>query len=299
MDICRFGKKVISLSANKNTYLITMKKHLSLVSVLLMMTFVCAYADIDMQAHVASDEGKAAYTTYRSKQSAYYTGDYSFSAMIAQTGNTLFGTINTLMGNTCNNGSGFSYDKLKNNFIKVDKDLNNSSNIIGYYDGRSMNGEWDSGTTWNREHTWPQSKFKGSNSNGTSLPIGYDMQSVRPASSKVNSSRGNTAYGEGTDYYDPNEISINNSAYKSINNGTYRGDCARVILYDYVVYGKWGSYSNDLYRESVTADLLTQIGTNSNSVFESLAILLKWHMQDPPSLTEMVRNDGGQDYRRI
>lgn len=256
-----------------------------------------AYATIDMQAHVASDEGKTAYTTYQAKQSAYYTGSYSYATMMSQTGNTLFGTINTLMGNTCNNGSGFSYDKLKNNYINVDRDLNNSSNIIGYYDGSSFSGTWDSGKTWNREHTWPQSKFKGSNSSGTGIPIGYDMQSVRPASTAVNSSRGNTAYGESSDYYDPNEIAINNSAYNSSNNGSYRGDCARVILYDYVVYGKWGSYSNSLYKSSVTADLLTQIGTNSNSVFESLAILLKWHMEDPPSLTEMVRNDGGQDYQ--
>lgn len=274
-----------------------MKKHLSLLSILLAACVVSVWADIDMQAHVASDEGRAAYTSYVSKQTAYYTGNYTFAQMIEQTGNTLFGTINTLMGNTCNNGSGFSYDKLKNNFASVDRDLNNSSNIIGYYDGSSMNGTWDSGSTWNREHTWPQSKFKGSNSSGTSLPIGYDMQSVRPASTKVNSSRGNSAYGESDGYYDPNEITINNSAYKSVNNGTYRGDCARVILYDYVVYGKWGSYSNDLYKSSVDADLLTQIGTNSNSVFESLSILLKWHMQDPPSLTEMVRNDGGQDYQ--
>ena len=252
---------------------------------------------VDMQAHVASDEAKAAYTTYLSKQTAYYTGNYTYTKMISQTGNTLFGTINTLMGNTCKNGTGFSYKKLRYQYINVDRDLNNSSNIIGYYDGSSFSGTWDNGNTWNREHTWPQSKFKGTNSDGTSLPIGYDMQSVRPASTKVNSSRGNTAYGEGSAYYDPNEITINNANYNSINNGSYRGDCARVILYDFVVYGKWGSYSNSLYNTTVYADLLTQIGSNSNSVFESLLILLKWHMEDPPSLTEMVRNDGGQAYQ--
>lgn len=252
-----------------------------------------------MQAHVASDEAKAAYTTYQAKQSAYYTGNYTYANMITQTGNTLFGTINTLMGNTCLNGnSGYSYNALRSEYVNVDKDLNNSGYIIGYYNGQSINGTWDSGATWNREHTWPQSKFKGSNSSGTSLPMGYDMQSVRPASTSVNSGRGNTAYGEGSSYYNPDsESSISNTSYNSRNNGTYRGDCARVILYDYVVYGKWGSYSNSLYKSSVNADLLTQIGSNSNSVFESIAILLKWHMQDPPSLTEMVRNDGGQDYQ--
>lgn len=268
-----------------------------LSALLLAATAVHPVWAVDMQAHVASDEAKAAYTTYLSKQTAYYTGNYTYTKMISQTGNTLFGTINTLMGNTCKNGTGFSYNKLRDQYINVDRDLNNSSNIIGYYDGSSFSGTWDNGNTWNREHTWPQSKFKGSNSSGTSLPIGYDMQSVRPASTKVNSSRGNTAYGESPAYYDPNEITINNANYNSINNGSYRGDCARVILYDYVVYGKWDTYSNSLYKASVDADLLTQIGSNSNSVFESLLILLKWHMEDPPSLTEMVRNDGGQAYQ--
>ena len=272
-------------------------KHIFFLIAALLLPVV-VYAGIDMQAHVASDDGKAAYTTYQSKQTAYYTGSYTYATMIAQTGNTLFGTINTLMGNTClNRNSGYSYDALRNQYINVDRDLNNSSNIIGYYDGSSFEGIWDSGATWNREHTWPQSKFKGSYSKGTSIPIGYDMQSVRPASTSVNSSRGNTAYGEGSSYYDPSEISISNSNYDSKNNGSYRGDCARVILYDYVVYGQWGSYSNSLYDSKCNVDLLTQIGTNSNSVFESLDILLKWHMQDPPSLTEMVRNDGGQDYQ--
>jgi hypothetical protein len=70
-----------------------------------------------------------------------------------------------------------------------------------------------------------------------------------------------------------------------------------VILYDYITYGKKDTYYNALYKPLCKTDLLVQIGTNANSVFESLTILLKWHMQDPPSLTEMVRNDGGQDFQ--
>mgnify|MGYP003466965136 len=124
--------------------------------------------------------------------------------------------------------------------------------------------------------------------------MGHDMQSVRPTNTSVNSSRGNTAYGESGSYYDPDdEISINNSAYKKINLGTYRGDAARVILYDYLVYGQAGSYKNGLYNGN--AQLLSKLGTSG--VFESIRVLLKWHMQDPPSLTEMVRNDGAQDYQ--
>ena len=241
-----------------------------------------------MQAHVASDEGKEAYTDYISEQNAYYTGNYAYDQLITLTGNELFGRINQLMGNTCKlNAWGLDYGDLRYAYVDVDRDLNRSGYIIGYYDGKQLDGDWGSG--WNREHTWPQSK--GAKKETT---MGHDMQSVRPTNTSVNSSRGNTAYGEGSSYYDPDdEISINNSAYKKINLGTYRGDAARVILYDYLVYGEAGGNKNSLYNGN--AQLLSKLGTSG--VFESIQILLKWHMQDPPSLTEMVRNDGAQDYQ--
>lgn len=267
-------------------------------TVLVILTVWVSASAVDMQAHMGTKEAQEAYSLYLNKQSSYYTGNYSYAQLCTLSGNDLFGALNALMGNTCNNGkSGFSYGNLRYAYKNVDKDLNISGNIIGYYDGATFSSTWDQGKTWNREHTWPQSKFKGSYSNGTSIPIGYDMQSVRPALTAQNSDRGNAAYGESGSYYDPNEISINNSLYVSTNLGSYRGDAARVILYDYIVYGKWGSYSNYLYDSNVNADLLTQVGTNSNSVFESIPVLLKWHMNDPVSLTEMVRNDGAQDYQ--
>ena len=252
------------------------------------------FAQIDMQAHVASDEGKNAYPAYTDKQADYYTGNYTYANLIKLTNDALFGRINTLMGNTCLLESGYSYEKLKDAYKTVDRDLNNSGYIIGYYNGASIHGDWvTGGTTWNREHTWPQSK------GAKTGPISYDMQSVRPAQSNINSSRGNKGYGEASGYYEPNEIAISNSNHKTTNLGTYRGDCARVIMYDYLVYGHAGGYQNTLH--SGTAQLLEKIGSNpikeDSIVFESLRIMLKWHMQDPPSLTEMVRNDGAQNYQ--
>ena len=244
-------------------------------------------AQIDMQAHVGSDEGKDAYTTYTTKQTAYYTGTYAYTTLISLTNDALFGRLNTLMGSTCKLSSGYSYDKLRDNYKTVDRDLNKDGYIIGYYNGYSFAGVWDSGSTWNREHTWPQSK------GAKTGPINYDMQSVRPAKSNINSSRGNTAYGEGASYYDPNEISIDNPNYKTGNLGSYRGDAARVIMYDYLIYGEAGGHQNSYYNGN--AQLLSKLGTEG--VFENLRIMLKWHMQDPPSLTEMVRNDGAQAYQ--
>lgn len=251
-------------------------------------SFSSLYAAIDMQAHLATDEAQEAYTAYKNEQNNYYTGNYTYSTLLSQTGNQLFGSLNKLMGNTCKlDDWNLDYGDLRYAYEDVDRDLNRSGYIIGYYDGKQMNGSWGSG--YNREHTWPQSKGADKN-----ITMGHDMQSVRPTNTSVNSDRGNTAYGEGSSYYDPDdEISINNSAYKKINLGTYRGDAARVIMYDYLVYGEAGGYKNKFYNGK--AQLISKLG--SSGVFESLRIMLKWHMQDPPSLTEMVRNDGAQDYQ--
>jgi endonuclease I len=244
---------------------------------------------IDMQAHMGLKAAQESYTNYVSKQNAYYTGDYQYDSLCIKSGDALFGVLNALMGATSRiNQSGFSYNSLRGAYVNVDKDLNISGNIIGYYDGSSMNGTWDGGKTYNREHTWPQSKGADK-----SIAMGHDMQSVRPASVAVNSDRGNTAYGESSGYYDPNDVSINNSYYNPANMGSYRGDCARVILYDYVVYGSAGGHQNTLYNGN--AQLLAKLG--ANGVFESIPVLLKWHMNDPVSLTEMVRNDGAQNYQ--
>ena len=238
------------------------------------------FAQIDMQAHVGSDEGKKAYTTYTNKQTNYYTGTYTYASLIALKNDELFGRINTLMGNTAfTTGRSFSYSNLSTNYGPVDTDLNNKNNIILFYNGASVSSTWDSGKTFNKEHVWPQS-FGASESR----PMGYDMQAVRPCNPSINSSRSNQGYAE-TDY-----------ATTYVPDASYRGDCARIIMYDYLTYGKAGNYSNKYYKEG-EADLFNEFGTDAEKIFESLHIMLKWHLQDPPSLTEMVRNDGAQAYQ--
>lgn len=252
------------------------------------------FAQIDMQAHVASDEGKNAYPAYTDKQADYYTGNYTYANLIALTNDALFERINTLMGNTNNiTDSKFSYGALRYAYVGVDYDLNNKNNIICYYDGNSMSANWGDGNQFNREHVWPQS-FGAADSS----PMGYDMQSVRPCLPSTNSSRGKKGYGEttGTHIYDPDKSTNKNySNYNPQNLGSYRGDAARMIMYDYLCYGEAGGNKNSLYNGK--AQVLQSFGTSEDKIFESLHIMLKWHMQDPPSLTEMVRNDGAQDYQ--
>ena len=132
-----------------------MKQIQLLLGIIIALFPLRSIAAIDMQAHVASDEAKQAYTDYLAEQNAYYTGAYAYDSLVVLTGDTLFGRINTLMGNTCRIASGFDYDKLRNNSVKVDRDLNNEGDIIGYDNGVNFTGGWDAGATWNREHTWP------------------------------------------------------------------------------------------------------------------------------------------------
>ena len=219
----------------------------------------------------------------------YYEDDCAYHYLRQLTGDELFGRLNSLMGSTCRiASSSLDYGTLRYAYVSVDADLNKPGNIIGYYNGTSFAAVWDNSNTWNREHTWPQSKGVKKEK-----PMGYDMQSVRPTLKSVNSSRGNDAYGENGSCYDPDEVAIKNDDYRPENLGSYRGDAARVIIYDYIVYGEAGGYKNQLYNGA--AQLLNKLG--SAGVFESIPILIKWHMQDPPSLTEMVRNDGAQDYQ--
>ena len=129
-----------------------------------------------------------------------------------------------------------------------------SKKISSFYSGMLIGPSWDG--TWNREHTWPNSKGDGDGEN--------DIMMLRPTSTSENSSRGNKAYGESSSYYHPNSES----------GGKYdlRGDVSRIMLYQYVRWGQsslWGS----------------------SGVMESLSVLLKWVTEDPVDTWELGRND--------
>ena len=133
---------------------------------------------------------------------------------------------------------------------------NGGGTISSFYSGKEIGPSWDGG--WNREHTWPNSKgLAGSDED--------DLMMLRPTSISENSSRGNTAYGKSSGYYNPNSES----------NGEYdlRGDVARISLY---VYVRWG---NQTYA------------WGTSGVMESMEVLLEWMEADPVDTWEMGRND--------
>ncbi len=147
--------------------------------------------------------------------------------------------------------------KETNDFYKYTDCQNGGGRISSFYSGLLIGPEWDGGSTWNKEHTWPNSKgMEGSDED--------DIMMLRPTSKQENTSRGNTAYGVSSGYFDPNKDSGNQY--------NVHGDVARIMLY---VYVRWGN---------------TKIW-GSSGVMESLDVLLDWMEEDPVDTWELGRND--------
>ena len=140
---------------------------------------------------------------------------------------------------------------------------NGGGKISSFYSGKEIGPDWDGGSTWNREHTWPNSKGLGGNDEN-------DIMMLRPTAKSENGSRSNKAYGKSSDYYNPNSES----------GGKYdvRGDVSRIFLY---VYTRWGNVNGN--GEYTT--------WGSSGVMESKDVLLEWIAADPVDTWELSRND--------
>ncbi len=184
------------------------------------------------------------------------TGDVPYSDLYEQ--------LHTLMYDNLDNPT--SYDATRDLFKYTDCE-NNGGSISSFYSGKAIGPAWDSGKTWNREHVWPNSKSNGGSDSNTQRET--DIMMLRPASVSENSSRSNTAYGESSNFYDPNSLGQN-----------VRGDAARTVLYVYVCWG--GSSQHDGALDYMWG---------SSGVIESKDILLKWMEEDPVDTWELGRND--------
>lgn len=205
-------------------------------------------------------------TTLSSDAVAFYSGNgTSYATLSALSGSStvssvpssdLYAALKSLM--VSNHDYYNSYEDVKD-LCKYTDCQNGGGKISSFYSGDLIGPNWDG--SWNREHTWPNSKgLNGSDED--------DIMMLRPSTVSENSSRGNTAYGRSSSYYDPNSES----------GGTYNlhGDVARIVLY---VYTRWGNTSNMW---------------GSSGVIESKEVLLDWMEEDPVDTWEMGRNDAVQ-----
>lgn len=200
-------------------------------------------------------------TFLTTKAASYYTSDITYAELSKNTGSTsnapgseLYKALQTMMRSKHKKIT--TYSGTRSLYQYTDCLKNDSSKVSLIYRATTVDSTWN-GSTYNREHIWPNSKCIVSN---TEKDDSADIMTLRPANSSENSSRGNKAYGTATnsDYYYPGDSVI--------------GDVARMLLYSYV---RWGNTAL----------------VGSNNVIESLNVLLNWIEKDPVDTWELARND--------
>ncbi|MBQ3547433.1 MAG: endonuclease [Clostridia bacterium] len=197
------------------------------------------------------------------KAQGFYTGNNTFDKLSQNKGGTsqsnapssaLYSKLQAFMKGEHKYINAY---KENNTLLKyTDCVQNNTSQISSFYSGKMFSNVWDSAKTWNKEHTWPNSKGLGGSDED-------DVMMIRPTIVSENSSRGNTAYGtKSNGYFEPDD--------------SVKGDCARIALY---VYCRWGN-TGKMWGKS--------------GVMENLDVLLRWMQEDPVDTWEMGRNDSVQ-----
>lgn len=153
----------------------------------------------------------------------------------------------------------------------ADEDPNNSANMIYFYTRDSV--KKNAASTWNREHTWPQSL---SNDNWGTSVAGTDILHIRPTYYDTNNSRGNLKFGNlnksSPVYYSGMLYGYKGGYFEPID--SVKGDVARILMYVWTTY--YDHYSRKI-------DLM--------DVIQSYDLLMTWHIQDKPDALEGNRND--------
>jgi endonuclease I len=172
-------------------------------------------------------------------------------------GNDLLLSLRTIINS---NTTMPSYDDVRYMLDDTDEDPNNPDNIILVYEGTSVDGTWDLGVTWNREHVWPQSLL-GVDAGGTNTAS--NLHNLKPADPGTNSSRGNK-------YFDNTTTTLSYAPRDEV-----KGDIARILFYMEVMYPIYSLIN----------------GTPTVYQMAMLDTLIAWHDFDPVDTFESNRND--------
>lgn len=196
-----------------------------------------------------------------------------------------------------------SYKSLNELLAYSDKNPNDSSKIIDFYTGWSLNNTWDSGKTWNKEHVWCQSL--SGDLFGKSY-AGADIHHIRPLTSGINSARNNGKFTD-RDSCGP-DITLEKYTYNNKDTGCYnkgqsyweprdavKGDVARILMYMYMHYSNEVS-ANESYVAANNDDaeglrITNIVYTPAGSPSSAWNMLIKWNALDPVDNFESNRNN--------
>ncbi len=207
---------------------------------------------------------------------SYYTGEYTYDQLSQLSGDRLLNTLKTLMTSTHHKNS--TYNDCRDMAVKTDCENGDGTSInLLYTSYSSKRSDFDGSSGWNREHVWPKS-LGGFETSGA----GGDLHHIRPADSKVNSTRGNMKYGNVSvngkeavsNYFAGYAVGGRYAAGFFEPHDNVKGDVARICLYVYVRYNTEHSKCSKI-----------------TNVFQSVDVLLEWCALDPVDTWEMGRNE--------
>ena len=209
--------------------------------------------------------------------------------------------IRTALHNKINAHTTVSYDNLKYLFKWTDT-YNNAGLIIDdiySFCDPAYTETWCSGVCgYNREHSVPKSWFN------EVTPLYSDAFHLYPTNCYVNSYRGNLAFGEceggtkcttngvnGRGRKGTSTFSDGGTSYASVGtvyepDDEFKGDLARTYFYMVTCYMN----KRFNYADGGVSMFSWQNNTADLSAY-SVALLLKWHRQDPVSQRELARNE--------
>lgn len=171
----------------------------------------------------------------------------------------------------------------------IDADPYNDENIIQIYTGESFpSAKRDTGTgdnlVWNREHCWPKSRGFPSDF----FPAYTDIHHLRPASRPVNSDRGTKIYDNGGSAHSlAMDVNYDSDSWEAPDD--VKGDLARQMFYMVVRYEDSDFDGVDL--ELTDNQSLIQSQSGGTAYFGRLSTLIEWHLGDPVSDSERLRNN--------
>lgn len=215
------------------------------------------------------------------------------------TGYTLKSELHNIIDNHTDRGYSTLWDLYETSDVRDDGkvwDMYSDCNFEFVTDqdpGSGGNTECDK---FNREHSMPKSWFNDAS------PMQSDPFHVIPTDKKVNSIRGNYAYGE-----------VNSATYTSLNGSKLGANT--VAGYTGTVFEPADEYKGDLARgyfymatryedvisgwENHNANGDAMLDGSADQVFETWALemLLSWHESDPVSQKEIDRNEAIYDFQ--
>ncbi|MBX2842947.1 MAG: endonuclease [Flammeovirgaceae bacterium] len=185
----------------------------------------------------------------------------------------------------------FTYRSVYNILKELDRDPNNTDNIIGIYSNFSISADtgYAAGQGWNREHVWAKSYGDF----GTAPGAGTDLHHLRASDVSTNSARNNRTFDEAEDnYIDGDGIKLgetgsftSDAAWVWEPRNEVKGDVARMLFYMAVRY-EGESNEPDL----ALVDYIPSRGSKEPN-HGKLSTLIRWHQEDPVSEIEKTRND--------